>query len=353
MNIEDKDAFLRQMRELTVLHYESAVFLLLNFFPRGDFVLRCYKGMDNMETSGRRGLSGVLEVDRDLTDEYRQIARLQYVALSAAVVLAVLLTIALLWVVSRGEAIINKRNAEREQLRERLGQAERLAGLGSMVATVAHEIRNPLGIIYSTADLLNRVLSGDQPGHAKLARAIVEEANRLSVVVTEFLDFARPQVPRLEPMSVEELLEEILASLEVPLTEAGVETRVTFRPDPSPISGDAAMLRRAFLNIMANAMQAMEGGGLLTVATAEEEEGGQKWLAVSIGDTGPGLSGEAAQKVFSPFYTTKAKGTGLGLVIVKNIVEAHHGAISLANGAAAEDEDGAGPGLVVAIKLRM
>ncbi len=355
VDMDEQGLFLEHLRALTVLRYEGGAFLFQNFFPRGEFVLRSYKAMDNMETYGRKMLSGVLEIDRDLTDEYKQIAKLQYFALSMAVFLALLLTGALQLVVSRGEAIVNKRNEERRMLQERLGQAERLAGLGSMVATVAHEIRNPLGIIHSTADLLNRFLAEEQPERARLARAIVEEADRLSEVVTEFLDFARPREPRPEPMIVEELLEEILAFLEVALTRAGVEVRTDFRENQSPVMGDPAMLRRAFLNILANAVQAMDEGGLLTVETEDDES--EEYLTIAISDTGPGLSDEARQKVFSPFYTTKAKGTGLGLVIVKNIIEAHHGLILLADGkpghdGADEGLDGAGPGLAVIIKLK-
>ncbi len=303
-----------------------------------------------MEFYETRELSGVLEISRDLTPEFRQIAKLQYFALSMAALLALLLSTILRWVVSRGESILTKRNLERQALRERLDQAERLAGLGSMVATVAHEIRNPLGIIHSTADVLNRFLAPD-PDKARLARAIVEEANRLSEVVTEFLDFARPPTPRPAPVVVEEILEEILAFLEVTLSRAGVELRCDFRDDPTPIIGDGPMLHRAFLNILANAIQAMEDGGLIWVRTSLEKDDRESRLLVAISDTGPGLSDEMAKKLFSPFYTTKAKGTGLGLVIVRNIIEGHGGTIEMKNGPAPAANDEGGPGLTVEIRL--
>ncbi len=352
---DSEDEYLEYQRSQTVFRYEGGGYLLFNLLPRGDFVLKCYKAM---ESYNNQSLSGVLEINRDLTPEYRQIAKLQYFALGVAVFLAFILTIVLRWVVSRGEAIITKRNLERQALRERLDQAERLAGLGSMVATVAHEIRNPLGIIHSTADVLNRFLSTN-PDQARLAQAIVEEANRLSDVVTEFLDFARPPTPRLAPLVVEDLLEEILAFLEVTLARAGVEVRTNFRLDPAPISGDESMLHRVFLNILINAIQAMDDGGLITVTTRAEtgEPHGQR-LLVAISDTGPGLTEEAAKKLFNPFYTTKAKGTGLGLVIVRNIVESHGGEIELINGQPdgrpnGSPEDGAGPGLTVLIHLKI
>ena len=345
----EEDAYMENLRAQTVFRYEGGSFLALNFFPRGDFVLRSYKAMEDY--GPLRGLSGVLEVDRNLTPEYRQIARLQYFSLSMAFFLALVLNLVLWRVVSRGEAIITKRNLERQALRERLDQAERLAGLGSMVATVAHEIRNPLGIIHSTADVLNRFLAAE-PDRARLAAAIVEEANRLSEVVTEFLDFARPPTPRLTPVVVEEILEEILAFLEVTLTRAGVEVRCDFRAEETPIPGDGPMLHRAFLNILVNAIQAMDDGGLICVGTRLEDRDGQKYLLITISDTGPGLSDEAIKKQFSPFYTTKAKGTGLGLVIVRNIIEGHGGEIELKNGPPPQDKNDGGPGLTACIRLK-
>lgn len=354
-DLTPQDNYLEYQRSQTVFRYDRGGYLLFNFLPQGDFVLRSYKAMEDF-SSQRPGISGVLEVSRDLTPEYRQIARLQYIALGVAALLALSLTLVLRWVVSRGEAIITRRNLQQRALRHRLDQAERLAGLGSMVATVAHEIRNPLGIIHSTADVLNRYLATN-PDQARLARAIVEEADRLSEVVTDFLDFARPPAPKLEPVLVEDILEEILAFLEITLTRAGVEVRTSFRQEITPIPGDTSMLHRAFLNILINAIQAMNEGGLITLRTRREdsstpEEAG---VMISFSDTGPGLSREAEENIFSPFYTTKAKGTGLGLVIVRNIVEAHGGKVELETGLDNPEEaifEGAGPGLTVLIHLK-
>ncbi|MCL2029012.1 MAG: ATP-binding protein [Deltaproteobacteria bacterium] len=345
------EAFMSLLRRLTVYRYEGGQ-RFFPIFPKGEIVLRGYRFMEDPDT---RGLTGVLEIDRDLTLEYRQIARLQYFALGAAALLALLLTVALRWVVSRGEDILNRRSLERQALLGRLNQAERLAGLGSMVATVAHEIRNPLGIIHSTADVLGRLLARE-PDQARLAAAIIEEADRLSTVVTEFLDFARPPEPKAAPVVVEEILEEVLASLEITLSRASVETRLDFRDEPGPVQADAHMLHRAFLNIIMNAIQAMDEGGLLTVSTRLEpggDGGGRLW--VIIRDTGPGLSEETAGRVFNPFFTTKAKGTGLGLIIVRNIIEAHGGAMELVNsradGRSAADE--AVTGLTVRLGLKI
>ncbi|MDR2726246.1 MAG: hypothetical protein LBC90_09375 [Candidatus Adiutrix sp.] len=342
------EAFMRLLKSLTVYRYEGGRRFFLNFFPYGDFVLRGYRAMEDYDT---RGLSGVLEIDRDLTPEYSQIARLQYFSLGAAALLALLLTVALRWVVGRGEAVLNRRNQERQALIQRLNQAERLAGLGSMVATVAHEIRNPLGIIHSTADVLGRFLA-PEPDKARLAAAIIEEADRLSTVVTEFLDFARPPEPKLARVVVEEILEELLASLEITLARASVEPRLDFRAEPTATLGDAHMLHRAFFNILMNAIQAMDEGGLLTITTRLEPAPAGDLLRVEISDTGPGLSKEAAGRVFSPFFTTKAKGTGLGLTIVRNIIAAHGGVMELVNRCQA-DAGEAGSGLTVRLGLKI
>ncbi|MGL4208533.1 MAG: sensor histidine kinase, partial [Candidatus Adiutrix sp.] len=280
---------------------------------------------------------------------------LQYFALGMAILLSLILIVVLRWVVRRGELIIIKRNQEREILKERLGQSERLAGLGSMVATVAHEIRNPLGIIHSTADLLVRFLKNN-PEKARLAGSILEEADRLSEVVTEFLDFARPQTPRLLPIVVEDLLEELLAFLEISLSRSGVELRTFFVDKPPTVLGDSHMLHRAFLNLLINSIQAMDDGGLLTVSTSlTKNQQNDDCLMVSIEDTGPGLSKEAASHIFSPFYTTKAKGTGLGLVIVRNIIVAHGGEIELVSpiNTSAVLDDGPGAGLKVVVLLKI
>jgi signal transduction histidine kinase len=337
-------AYLNYLKERAVIVQEGGGYLLGSFFPRGRFSMRCFKAMENYVSPE---ISGVLEITRDLTPEYEQIASMQYTALATAVCTSLALTIILRIVVARGEVIINQKNAEKAALSERLNQAERLVNLGRMVATVSHEIRNPLGVINSSADFLAQGLK-ESPKMARLAEAIVDESERLSSIVTDFLDFARPQAPVFAPMILEELLEEIFVLLEVQMGRAGVELRAELRDKPSPINADRALMHQALVNVLVNAIQAMPEGGLMTVKTSVETSADTGYLALTISDTGEGLSPEVAQNLFTPFHTTKVKGSGLGLVLVRNIVESHGGRIDLTNAPGEGEED---HGLIVTIKL--
>lgn len=291
---------------------------------------------------------GILEVTQDLSAEYQRISRFQNLALAISLLGAVIVYFLLRQVVARGEKILQKQNQERQTLLENLGEAQRLAGLGRMVATVAHEIRNPLGIISSTAEFLKSRLK--TPEENRLAQVVMEESERLSEVVSDFLNFARPQEPRLSPCLVEDILEENLASMEAALARSDIEVRRSWLEPPRAIMGDPKMLYRAFVNLLANAAQAMPEGGLLTVSTTRPPASPRgECLEVAISDTGPGLEPEARAKLFTPFFTTKAKGSGLGLVIVRNIIESHRGRINLVS--AENRGEGEGPGSKVVILL--
>jgi two-component system sensor histidine kinase HydH len=191
---------------------------------------------------------------------------------------------------------------------------------------VSHEIKNPLGIIRSTADLLEKKVRQYDPDN-RLASVIREESDRLNRVVTEFLDFARPQVLRIQPVELDKLLEKNLQFLELEIARQGVVIEKFFPGAPVVTQGDYDLLYRGFLNILINALQAMPEGGTLSVSLRDFP----REVEVEIRDFGPGLSPEAREKAFDPFFTTKEKGTGLGLAIVKNTIEAHKGTIELEN----------------------
>lgn len=295
-------------------------------------------------------LFGILEVTQDLSPEYQRISRFQNLALGISLLGAVIVYFLLRQVVARGEKILQKQNQERQALLENLGNAQRLAGLGRMVATVAHEIRNPLGIISSTAEFLRGRLK--TPEENRLAQVVIEESERLTEVVSDFLNFARPQEPHPQPCLVEDILEENLAAMEASLARSGIEVRRSWLEPPQAIMGDAKMLYRVFVNLLANAAQAMPEGGLLTVSTGRPKAPwAGKYLEITISDTGPGLHPEAQAKLFTPFFTTKTKGTGLGLVIVRNIVESHQGRITLVSAENQDEDEGPGTKALILLPL--
>ena len=155
---------------------------------------------------------GIFEVDQDLTVEYAEITKFQYLSVAISVGFAALIFIILRQIIVRGERIIDQRNQERRRLEQKLHHSERLATLGQMVAAVSHEIRNPLGIISSTAEILQGKIKTYEPNN-QLAEIIVEESRRLNGIVTEFLDFARPQTPKITDCSLEDVLEKNLSYL--------------------------------------------------------------------------------------------------------------------------------------------
>ncbi len=264
----------------------------------------------------------VFEITLDLSQDFREVWYNQLLILAILVVMMALLFVILRSIVIRGQRIMARRAAEQARLEEQLNQAERLASLGRMVAGVAHEIRNPLGIVRSTAELLgSRVDESSKP----LAGVIVEESTRLNQIVTEFLDFARPQQPRLEPLAVEQVLERNLQFLGREAERLGIRVERKYASPSVLALGDADLLYRAFLNIFNNALQAMEHGGVMRVNTAKAERGGREYLRVTVSDTGPGFDPEVKGRLLDPFFTTKEKGTGLGLSIVSNIIASHHG----------------------------
>ena len=227
----------------------------------------------------------------------------------------------LIFVVRQGEQILNQRAEERKQLETQLQETQRLAALGRMVASVSHEIKNPLGIIRSTGQLLRDQFPKEDPSR-QLAAVIVEECSRLNAVVTEFLDYARPQKPNIRTCLIGELLDRNLDALTPMMDQQGIVVERDYDPE-GQIEADPDLLYRALLNILHNAVQAMPDGGRLIVSVNPDSSG--NGCCIEIRDTGPGVASEDLDHIFEPFYTKKDKGTGLGLSIVKSIIEGHNG----------------------------
>lgn len=205
---------------------------------------------------------------------------------------------------------------------ESLRQSERLAAMGQMAATVAHEIRNPLSIIKGTADVLqSKYGSQDEPD--ELFDFIPNEVRRLNRLVNDFLTFARDRDLESNATDLNGTVRKTLDKLTDEMQAANVELQTEFESIPEVHHDDDA-IEQVVLNFAINAIQAMHGGGRLTVRLKNVARRGRRSVCVEIEDTGEGFE-EAPDKIFEPFYTTKTAGSGLGLAICKRIVEKHHG----------------------------
>lgn len=293
--------------------------------------------LEGKDTQDAGAVVGVFEITQNITKDLAEISRFQIIILLVSTLIMGGLFLALRHIVKQAEVIMERRQAEQRALEAQLHQAERLAALGEMTAGVAHEIRNPLGIISSTAELLHQRLSRYEPGN-RLAQIIVEEATRLNNKVTEFLDFARPRIPNLQPVDLEKVLERSLEFLEPEIRRLNIRVARHYQMNGRPQVADPELLHQAFLNLLINALQAMPQGGELRVSLTPGADGGSR---IRVEDTGEGIEPERLKKIFNPFFTTKEKGSGLGLPIVKSIVDSHQGEIRV------ESEPGRGTAVII------
>jgi two-component system sensor histidine kinase HydH len=223
-------------------------------------------------------------------------------------------------------------NRRLEQAQAEARRSERLAALGQLSAGLAHEIRNPLGVIKGSAEMLTQKLQHSDELARELAGYISGEVNRLGALVTEFLDFARPLHAELHAADLTALLDRVLKIVADRWTGKPVAVERAYAGNLPPIPMDESLCEQAFLNLVQNAYEAMEEhGGALHVevkrATREDREGAE----VRFTDTGHGVPEELREEIFNPFVTTKKNGVGLGLSIVSKIVDGHHGSIHVEN----------------------
>ncbi|MCU0614442.1 MAG: ATP-binding protein [Desulfobacterales bacterium] len=292
---------------------------LVTFAP-----LRAEEPMARARLSGP--ILGVIEIVQDMSEDTKKIYKFQMQIIISSMVVMGILFVVLIFVVKKGEAIIQKRALEQIRLKEELSRAQRLSSLGEMVAGVSHEIRNPLGIIRSSAGLLKKKMEKLDPANT-IPEIIVEESERLNNIITDFLNFARPREPNLSACKVEEIIDKNITYLANQLTENRYKVDKRLGDNLPEIMADSEMLYQAFLNIFINAMQAMPDGGKISVNIFSVNGS----VAVQIEDDGNGIENEIMEKIWDPFFTTKEKGTGLGLGIVKNLVEAHGGNLNIEN----------------------
>ncbi|MGH9470834.1 MAG: ATP-binding protein [Terriglobia bacterium] len=220
-------------------------------------------------------------------------------------------------------------NRRLEQAQEDARRSERLAALGQLSAGLAHEIRNPLGVIRGSAELLSERVERSDPVTGELAGYISGEVERLNNLVGRFLDFARPLQLHLEPTDIAPIIDHALqaAREQRPDANVAVDRRVAEGLNPLPL--DAELVERVFTNLFLNAYEAMPEGGKLRLSLSPEESGGRRGIAIEVEDSGPGISAEQQAHIFNPFFTTKKTGLGLGLSIVSKIVDDHKGWVRL------------------------
>jgi two-component system, NtrC family, sensor histidine kinase HydH len=205
---------------------------------------------------------------------------------------------------------------------ESLRRAERLKTLGEMAAGMAHEVKNPLAAIRSSAQILAERVSGKE---AQFAQIIVSEVDRLNRVVNDFLDYARPAPLKREPVLLSALLDSCLELLAPVIEQAGVAVKRAYAENERQVNADPNQLRQVFLNLILNAVQAMPTSGQVTLDVRQEDGSTQ----VSVRDTGPGIPSDRLRHVFEPFHSTKPGGTGLGLPIAQRIVTGHEGRLRI------------------------
>lgn len=215
-------------------------------------------------------------------------------------------------------------------LEKEMHQAKTMAALGEMSATVAHEIRNPLGAMGMWAGLLERDLEpGDQ--RRKTLGKITEGLSKLNKIVTNLLVYTRPVKLEFRKVQLETVLEEIVDFVQIEIERLGqkINVKKNWADEKTFILADPEKMGQVVMNLCLNAVQAMPAGGELSVTVDKKKQRAAEFVCFSICDTGTGIAKDDISKIFDPFFTTKENGTGLGLAIVKKFVETHSGYIDV------------------------
>ncbi|NOY12339.1 MAG: GAF domain-containing protein [Deltaproteobacteria bacterium] len=216
------------------------------------------------------------------------------------------------------------------EAQEQLLQKEKLATIGEMSASIAHELKNPLVSVGGFARRLTRSLDKQNPGY-KYAEIIQQETERLEKMLDDILSFSKQRLLCIREYRLEEVMERVLALEEEKLQQAGIRLELELEKDLPLMQGDAEQLEQVFINLITNARQAMQTGGVLQISAQHSHLRGEPAVRVEIGDTGGGIPPKLMRNIFNPFFTTKEEGTGLGLPISHRIIEHHQAEIAAIN----------------------
>jgi len=220
----------------------------------------------------------------------------------------------------------NTMAAELKRAREDLVTAAKFAFVGEIAAGVAHEVRTPLGILRTSAQILGRSLPAGEPQSAELVEMIIGEVDRLDRVVQGLLEIARPRELLIEPTPLGAVVRRALDFAEVQARQKGIAIRSALSPDEQPARCDPVQIYQVVLNLIVNALQILPPGGEITVRTLPPREG---CVSLEVSDNGPGIAPDMQERIFTPFFTMREGGTGLGLALVQRIVQAHQGTVAV------------------------
>jgi signal transduction histidine kinase len=272
------------------------------------------RGEGGHATAGWRIRVGLNTADADFI---RQMAILQLIVSGLAMAALIALSIYLIRMLNRFMELKAREAAEAQ-----------LKSLGTMSASLAHEIRNPLGAMKGLTQLAQEELPADHAAQTHL-RTVVNEAERLEKLVTDLLDFARTKEPQISEFNLAELLSDIKLMLQSRLDALKAELRFSIDPNPFFLQSDPAGLRQVLLNVLINALDITPTSGIVALTAMHKED--HKSILIRIDDTGEGFGQKNPEELFQPFVTTKARGTGLGLAVSKQIVESLGGSLNLEN----------------------
>ena len=226
---------------------------------------------------------------------------------------------------------------------QQMERADRLASVGEMAAGIAHEIKNPLTGIAAAITIIRDDFPSSDP-RMEIINEILEQIKRLDKTVNDLLFFGKPTLPEPSCVGINTILKKTLMFASQHRGGKNVEKRLELSDNLPLVYVDSKQIQQVFLNLILNALQAMRDGGILTVTSALTEKAGEQWVRVSVADTGPGIPLPILEKIFTPFFTTKAQGTGLGLAICHKLVDQHGGNMFV------DSEDGKGTVFTVELK---